>query len=75
MTIQNKSVAEYHDYLLSIVNDRSLPRNQRMLANHKLKLLQSLVLIYEQCIGEDSLYWLEIGEPVLPEEFETMINL
>lgn len=73
LPITNLHVAEYRNYLSAIVNDRSLPRGQRMLANHKLKIVESLVMVYEDGIGEDNLFWLEAGDPALPEDIEQLI--
>lgn len=76
VVINNPEVAQYYDELATIVNDRNLPRDRRIAAANKQELIELLVRLYEYDEDIDfreDFAWIEVGDPVLPEDIEQLI--
>lgn len=68
--INNPKVAQYYEHLDNIVNDQSIPREERIKAAHKQYIVTLLAALYEQNepVTLEDLTWAEAGDPVLPED-------
>ncbi|AYB37676.1 hypothetical protein [Brevibacillus laterosporus] len=73
MNINNASVSNYYNYLITKYCNRNLSEQDRIIAKSKMDVIQDLVGIYEHGYEED-LFLNEMGRPALPEEIKAAIR-
>lgn len=73
--IKNEQVRKYYEYLNGVQNAKDIDKNERIVAKKKMNLIQDLVMIYEYGESldyEEDLLWREVGNPLLPEDYDML---